>query len=99
MIIMSRCKPMQQTGDSAARKVKLVELEQEQERLLKEEKRVEEVEAREWEAAASREREAAAEANASVSSGMHGRRPSWRPGRARHRRHHGVGWGHLHLGA
>jgi hypothetical protein len=37
-------------------------------------------------------------ANASVSSSAHRRRPSWRPGRAHRRRHHGAGWGHLHLG-
>jgi hypothetical protein len=37
--------------------------------------------------------------NVSVSSSAHGQRPSWRPGRARRRRHHGAGWGHLHLGA
>jgi hypothetical protein len=60
-IIMSGRKPMQQTGDSAARKAKLAELERERERLLEEEKCAEEVEAREWEAAATREREAAAE--------------------------------------
>jgi hypothetical protein len=52
-IIMSGCKPTQQTGDSAACKVKLAELEREQERLLEEEKRVEEVEACEREAAAA----------------------------------------------
>jgi hypothetical protein len=37
--------------------------------------------------------------NASVSSGAHGRRPSWRPGGVRCWRHRGVGWGLLHLGA
>jgi hypothetical protein len=62
-IIMSGRKPTQQTGDSAARKVKLAELEQEREReqLLKEEKRAEEAEACEREAAAAQEREAVAE--------------------------------------
>jgi hypothetical protein len=60
-IIMSRRKPMQQTGDSAARKAKLAELEREQERLLEEEKCAEEAEACEREAAVAREREAAAE--------------------------------------
>jgi hypothetical protein len=52
-IIMSGRKPMQQTGDSAARKAKLVELEWERERLLEEEKRAEEAEAREREVAAA----------------------------------------------
>jgi hypothetical protein len=60
-IIMSRCKPTQQTGNSAAHKAKLVELEQEREQLLKEEKRVEEVEAHEREAPVAQEREAAME--------------------------------------
>jgi hypothetical protein len=38
-------------------------------------------------------------ANASVSSSAHGQRPSWRPGGACRRRHHGAGRGRLHLGA
>jgi hypothetical protein len=58
---MSRRKPTQQTGDSAACKAKLAELEREREQLLEEEKRAEEAEACEREAAAARECEAVAE--------------------------------------
>jgi hypothetical protein len=61
MIIMPRCKGMQQTDDSAVCKVKLTELERERERLLKEEKSAEEAEACEWEAAAAQEHEVAVE--------------------------------------